>query len=206
MKNSCLKCCIKSCNNIDSINDDICVECKSGYCSKHATFPHHRCTIILREETYSSSCEILGSLRCQNTAVCACALCKRVYCSDHMNKDVHQCRYLTGIRILNYDNGEVYKGNLNFRDERDGYGIQYLTNGGSYKGYWKNDEYLGDKAQNPIVQKFFKYNDIFQDDEPGKNAKHKNIFLVSVLVAVVVGVGGLGCLYFHRKKFTNSTK
>ncbi len=203
MKNSGTKCCIKNCNSTDSIDANVCIECKSVYCIKHAIFPHHRCTISLRKEIYSSSCEILGSMRCENNAVNDCALFKRVYCSDHMNKEVHKCHYLTGFRVLNYDNGEVYKGNINFRNERDGYGIQYLPNGGSYKGYWKNDEYIGDKAQNPVVQNFFKYNGTFQDDKHDKNIAHKNVLFLPILAAVILGVYfGTGYLYFRRNNFT----
>ncbi len=96
------------------------------------------------------------------------------------------------LGVINYENGQIYKGNVNIRNERDGYGIQYLPNGGSYKGYWKDDEYLGDKVENPITK--LKYYGILYNDENKNNINH-NEFILPILTFVVGISVGIGILY-----------
>lgn len=98
------------------------------------------------------------------------------------------------LRVINYENGQIYKGNVNLRNERDGYGIQYLPNGGSYKGYWKDDEYLGDKVENPITK--LKYYGISHNDYKNKHNINNNEFILPILTFVAIGISvGIGILY-----------
>lgn len=98
------------------------------------------------------------------------------------------------LGVINYENGQIYKGNVNIRNERDGYGIQYLHNGGSYKGYWKDDEYLGDKVENPITK--LKYYGILYNDDKNKNNINHNEFILHILTFVAIGISvGIGILY-----------
>ena len=42
------------------------------------------------------------------------------------------------ISTVTMKTGSTYTGELNGRNERDGYGVYNVINGGSFEGYWKN--------------------------------------------------------------------
>ena len=49
----------------------------------------------------------------------------------------------TSTYVYIYNNGDVYEGHFNERNERNGQGVYHYGNGDVYNGEWKHDERHG---------------------------------------------------------------
>jgi len=53
---------------------------------------------------------------------------------------------INGQGVYSYVSGDIYKGQF-LNGMKDGFGIMEFSNNEKYEGYWKQDNFMGDKGE-----------------------------------------------------------